>query len=281
MNKIILITGSTSGIGKAAVKVLARMNYNLILIAKDEYKVRKLINELIDITGNKNIEYFICDLSSMQDIKRVAEDIKAKHDHLDVLINNAGLIINERKTTIDGFEYTFALDHLSYFLLTGLLIDLLKAGNSPRIINTSSAAHMGGHMDFCDLMQDKRYSAIKAYCQAKLANVLFTYELARKLNGSGITVNCLHPGTVNTNFGNDIKGFMGKVFKLFKPFLISPDKGAETLVYLATSDEVSTTTSKYFYKKKPKQSSSATYKLEIANLLWNVSEKLTKFKYNF
>ena len=196
-----------------------------------------------------------------------------------MLVNNAGLIINEHKFTVDGYEYTFALDHLAYFLLTGLLLDILKTSSHARIVSVSSAAHMGGRIDFIDLMGEKKYSPGKAYCQAKLANILFTYELSKKLAGSNITANCLHPGGVRTNFGNDLKGPWGFGMQIARPFMISPEKGAQTLIYLATSPKVENISGKYFYKKKPKTSSKALIILKLLHFSGALSEKLTNFKY--
>ena len=280
LDKTILITGATSVIGRVAAKSIAARGAKMILIAKDESKVLRIIDNIKTETRNNNLDYYICDLSSQKEINKLADNIKNKYSKLDVLINNAGLIINEHRFSADGYEYTFALDHLAYFILTGLLLDLLKTSSNSRIVNVSSAAHLGGNIDFADLMGEKKYSPGKAYCQAKLANVLFTYELSKRLTGSNITVNCLQPGTVRTGFGSDLTGVWGIAMKMLKPFLISPEMGAQTLIYLATSPEIENITGKYFYKKTPKASSKKSYNSETSILLWNISEKLTNFKYN-
>ena len=203
--KTILITGSSSGIGEAATKSLALTGANLVLVARNKDKVIKLINELKSANNNGQYDYLICDLLSQKQIHQIANEFKEKYDRLDVLINNAGGIFYGRKLTEEGFEYTFALDHLSYFLLTNLLLDIIKLSAPSRIINVSSATHFNSNLDFDNLNGEKNYKPHIAYAQAKLANVLFTYALARKLNDTGVTVNCLHPGVVRTNFGNDGK----------------------------------------------------------------------------
>ena len=279
--KYVLITGATSGIGKETAKGLALMDANLILVARNEEKAKKTVTELKKINSSIEIDYFLADLSSMEQTRTFAENVKKKYQKLDVLINNAGLVIGERKTTAEGYEYTFALDHLSPFLLTGLLLDLLKKGTHSRIITVSSQAHKMGKIEFGDLMLQESYSPFKAYSQAKLANALFGYELARRLNGLNITSNTLHPGTVNSNFGSDLSGFFRVLIYLFKPFMISPKKGAETSVYLASSHDVEGITGKYFIKKKPAQTSRLSYNIETARRLWEESEKLTGFRYDF
>jgi retinol dehydrogenase 14 len=277
--KTVLITGTTSGIGKATAKALAAKDASLILVAQNEEKVKQLIQEIKSETGNDKLKYYIADLASNQSIAQLGDKINAEVEHLDVLLNNAGLIVNDRKLSADGYEYTFALDHLGYYHLTGRLLKLLHKSSPSRIISVSSGAQQAGHINFDDLMGEKNYSAFRAYCQAKLANVLFTYELARKLEGTGITANCLHPGVVNTNFGSDMKGFSQLMMKLFKPFMIRADKGAETSIYLASSPEVEGVTGKYFVKKKVSKTSGESYDEAVARRLWKVSEELTGFKY--
>jgi NAD(P)-dependent dehydrogenase (short-subunit alcohol dehydrogenase family) len=192
-----------------------------------------------------------------------------------VLINNAGTIVGDRRLTVDGYEYTFALDHLSPFLLTDLLLGKLKATAPSRVITVSSAAHFYGTMHFDDLMLKKGYRPFKAYGQAKLANVLFTYELAKRLDGSGITANCLHPGTVRTHFGDEL-GKAGRLaIVVVRPFEISPRRGARTSIYLASSPEVEGVTGKYFVSRRPRRSSGESYNLEEARRLWDVSVRLT------
>ncbi len=278
-NKMVLITGATSGIGRIAVKELAKMGAKLILVVRNEQKVIKLKNEIQSETDNTSIDYFICDLSVQEEVYRVAADIKNKYDKIDVLINNAGLIVNDRILTPDGIEYTFALNHLGYFLLTGLLLESLNNASPSRIINVSSEAHKVGKINYDDLTGEKKYKPMVAYCQSKLANILFTKGLAKKIEGSGITVNTLHPGSVKSSFGSDLTGLLGFLMKLSRPFLISPEKGAQTLIYLASSPEVEGITGKYFVKKRIKNSSRLSNDETVANKLWKVSEELTGFHY--
>ena len=278
-NRIVLITGTTSGIGKETARALVEKGFQVILVSRNEAKLKKTSVELEKSSKNTSIDTILCDLSSQESIRQLSDTIHTKYDRIDVLINNAGLIIAPRRTTVDGLEYTFALNHLGYFLLTGLLLDLLKAGKSARIVNVSSRAHQRGHIYFEDLMLEKNYTAMKAYSQSKLANVLFTYELAGRLEGTGITVNCLHPGVVRSNFGMELPGLMKTAMLIARPFFLSPSQGAQTSIYLASSSGVADITGKYFVKKQEVSSSPESYDEEIARRLWEVSEKLTHFKY--
>lgn len=279
--KNVLITGGTSGIGKAAAFDLAGREANIIIVGRNSDKTLQVVDELKSINKSAMIDYFIADLSSLESVRKLADDFKAKYRKLDVLINNAGLIIGERWVTADGYEYTLALDHLSPFLLTGLLLEVLRDGHSSRIIMVNSVMHLLGKIRFDDLMLQKAYTANKAYCQAKLANMLFTYELASRLKGRNITVNALNPGAVRTNFGNDLKGLYKGLIKLSRPFMRSPEKGAETVVYLASSDEVEGISGRYFMNNKQVKSSKQSYKKDLAKRLWKESESLTAFEYQF
>ena len=274
-NKIILLTGATSGIGKATAMSLAREGYRLVFTARNESKAEQTREEIIRNSGNQNIQYLIGDLSLQSDVRKVADEFRSGHDHLDILINNAGGYFHTRKTTGDGFEYTFALNHLGYFSLTLRLLDLMRKSPSARIVNVASEASRYGHMDFGDLMAEKKYSGIKAYCQSKLANLLFTYELDRRLTGTGITVNALHPGTVNTNFAKNTGGFAGFLVRLYTSFVRSAEKGAETVIYLAESGEVGGISGKYFYDRKEIKSLKESYDLTVAGRLWEKSLELT------
>jgi retinol dehydrogenase-14 len=278
-NRIVLITGATSGIGKETARALVEKGFQVILVSRNEAKLKKTSVELEKSSKNTSIDTILCDLSSQESIRQLSDTIHTKYDRIDVLINNAGLIIAPRRTTVDGLEYTFALNHLGYFLLTGLLLDLLKAGKSARIVNVSSRAHQRGHIYFEDLMLEKNYTAMKAYSQSKLANVLFTYELAGRLEGTGITVNCLHPGVVRSNFGMELPGLMKTAMLIARPFFLSPSQGAQTSIYLASSSGVADITGKYFVKKQEVSSSPESYDEDIARRLWEVSEELTHFKY--
>jgi NAD(P)-dependent dehydrogenase (short-subunit alcohol dehydrogenase family) len=282
-NKTVLITGATNGIGKAAALEIAKMGATVVLVGRDKTKTQQVLNELQQASGNNNLESMIADLSSQKDIRKLASDFKAKHSGLDVLINNAGGFYNKRQTTLDGLEYTLALNHLSYFLLTHLLLDLLKAIapsriTPSRIINVSSDAHQNAKLDFSDLQSEKSYSGFGVYGMSKLANVLFTYQLAKQLENTDVTVNALHPGFVNTGFANNSGGFVGTLLKVAKRFALKPDQGADTLVYLATSPEVEGLTGKYFVKRKETRSSPLSYDQTVQKKLWDESATLVNLK---
>lgn len=274
--KTVLITGATSGIGRVTAKSLAVMGAKVVVLGRDAEKGKELQAEISSLTGNKDLEFILCDLASLDSVKKAASEFRSGHYRLDVLIDNAGGINGKRMVTADGFEYTLGVNHLAHFLLTNLLLDLLKSSAPSRIVVTSSSAQDLGHIDFDDLMAERKYKFLKVYGQSKLANALFTFELARRLQGMGVTANCFHPGAIRSGF---VKG-MGGVAKVLSPlvgiFEHSPKKGAETQIYLASSPEVEGVTGKYFVKKKVKQSSAESMNEEAAKRLWKVSEELTK-----
>ncbi|MCI0664660.1 MAG: SDR family oxidoreductase [Acidobacteria bacterium] len=275
MEKICLITGANSGIGNATATALAAMGETVIMICRDRSKGEAARAEICRKTENERVNLLIADLARQHEIKRVAAEVRAEYPYLHVLINNAGAWNSDRLVTADGFETTWAVNHLAYYLLTMELLDLLKASAPARIVNLSSDWHKLGHINFDDLQFEHGYGGSKAYGQSKLANVIFTYELARKLKGTGITVNCLHPGGVNTNFFNDLKGLTGIVTRLNRPLMRSPEKGAETVIWLATSPEVEGVTGKYFYDCHEIKSSRESYDPEVARKLWEISEQMT------
>jgi retinol dehydrogenase-14 len=280
--KTCLITGANSGIGKATSAALAGMGAKkVVMVSRDRTKGESARAEILEKSGRKNeeIELMICDLSSLKSVRGFAAEYKRMHDRLDVLINNAGLILAKRTVTEEGFETTFVVNYLSHFLLTNLLLDLLKASAPSRIINVSSDAHTGGHMNFDDLQGETRYSGSRAYSQSKLAQILFTYELAKRLEGTGVTVNAVHPGAVATNWGRKSAGALSVVLAIFHPFELSPEKGADTVVYLASSPEVANVSGKYFTKRKAIESSLESRNEEDARRLWEVSEHLTGTKW--
>jgi retinol dehydrogenase 14 len=272
--KVVLVTGANSGIGKETAEGLAGMGATVVMVCRDRERGQSALDEIRSKTGNQSVELMICDLASQAQIRKLAEEFKQKHNRLDVLVNNAGLVLTRRTVTEDGFETTFAVNHLGYFLLTNLLLDVIKQSAPARIVNVASTAHRSGTIDFNDLQGERSYSTMRAYGQSKLANILFTYELARRLEGSGVTVNCLHPGVIGTNIFRSVLG-LGAMAKLF---LKSPKKGAETSIYLATSPEVAQVTGKYFDDKKVVSSSPESYDKAIAQRLWQVSEQLTKLQ---
>jgi NAD(P)-dependent dehydrogenase (short-subunit alcohol dehydrogenase family) len=271
--RICLVTGATGGIGKATALGLARLGATLVLVTRDPRRGDATVAEIKQQTGNDALDYLTADLASQQSIRQLADEFKGKYRHLHVLINNAGGVF-PRTYTVDGLEKTFALNHLAYFLLTELLLDVLKASAPARIVSVSSEAERGGKINFDDLQSHKRYSAMSAYSQSKLANIMWTYELARRLEGTGVTANCLHPGAVTTSFGNSIP-LMNWVYRLGGRFMRTPEKGAETVIYLASSPEVEGVTGKYFQDCKPIKSVPRSYDREDARRLWQVSAELT------
>ncbi|WP_307410935.1 SDR family oxidoreductase [Neobacillus ginsengisoli] len=276
VGKVCLVTGASQGIGKATAIALAKMKATVIMVSFDQGRGEAALKEIKSMSGNENIELLLADLSSRQSIRQLADRFKQKYTRLDVLVNNAGVMKWKQEFTTDGFESTFAINHLASFLLTNLLLDLLKASAPARILNVSSSAQAMGKIEFDDLDSRKKYSGIKAYSQSKLANVLFTYELDRILQGTGVTVNCLHPGVVRTNFGNTGSLFFKISGTLMKPFMLPPDKGAETSIFLASSPQVEGISAKYFVKKKAVNSSPISYDEMTAKKLWEVSTKMTK-----
>ncbi len=281
--KTAVITGANSGIGKASALGLARLGVNLILIARNHVRGERAVWELKKETQNQNIHLLICDLSSIESIQKVSAEIHDRFDKIDILINNAGARFGKRHITIDGVEATFAVNYLSRFLLTNLLLDLIKKSANGRIINVSGEAHRRGRIYFNDLTLKKFYHPVKAVMQAKLADVVFTYELAGRLNKTAVTVNCLHPGAVSTNIlynDPDTSGSLKFLYKIISPFFRSPEKGAETVLYLAVSPEVNNVSGKYFIDKKCVKTSAESYNKELANKLWKQSEKLILLKNN-
>jgi NAD(P)-dependent dehydrogenase (short-subunit alcohol dehydrogenase family) len=276
-DKVILITGGTSGIGRAAALAIAGQGATVVFTYRDRSKGEETLREIRKKTGSRSVHMLEVELSSLESVRRLAENFKKDFKRLDVLINNAGGYYGYRKTTAEGYEYTFGVNHLSHFLLTNLLKELLVSDHA-RIINVSSQAQRVGHIHFHDLMLENRFTGFKAYAQAKLANILFTYELARRWGENGIAVNAVHPGAVRTNFGNEAKPLIRFMIKLGKPFLKSPRKGADTVVYLASSPGVKGITGKYFAARKQINSSKESHDREIGARLWEVSKELTGMK---
>lgn len=276
-DKICMITGATDGIGKVSAHALAKQGATVIVVGRNRQKSMKTVSEIRQESGNANVEYMLADLSSQQAIRELAEQFTSKYKQLHVLLNNAGAMFMSRQESVDGIEITFALNHLNYFLLTHLLLDTLKASAPARIVNVSSRAHKRlKTLDFDNLQGEKSYSGTSAYMISKLGNVLFTYELAKRLKGSQITVNALHPGVVATQFGSNNGGWFGRALRKFANlFCISVEEGAKTNIYLASSPEVEGVTGKYFVECKAIPSSKISYDEEAARRLWKVSEALT------
>jgi len=277
-NKNILITGATAGIGFETAIALAKKGANIYIHGRNKERAQKAAEEIISATGNKNIDYFIADLSSQKEVRRLAEEVKAKLPRLDVLLNNAGAAFQQRQLSDDGIEMTLANNHLSYFLLTNLLLDLLKKSSPARIVNVASHSHYSGKFDFDDMLMQKGYNGLKAYERSKLGNVLFTLELAERLKGSGITVNALHPGVVKTEISKKHSGLVVQIgWKIFEVMqgAITAEEGAKTSVYLASSPEVEGETGKYFDLCKHKWHSRYSQTEGLKEKLWELSEKLT------
>lgn len=280
-NKLCLITGATSGIGRASAFELAKKGYDLILLGRNEVKGKKIVKKISKYKKIK-VKFFKCDISSLNEVKILAEKIRSEYVKLDVLINNAGARFDTLKKSSDGIELTFATNHLGHFFLTYLLFDLIKKSESARIINVSSSSHSGKQMVVEDLINPKSYNRKIAYGNSKLANILFTYELSRRLNNYKINVNALNPGGVASGFAIN-NGFAAwlkhVVYHLIKRKLISPKKGCQTIVYLAASPQVEEVTGKYFYLNKEIKSSTESYDEVLAVKLWKLSEDLCGIKF--
>jgi retinol dehydrogenase-12 len=274
--KVCLVTGATSGIGEVTARELARRGAEVIIVGRSPARCAATLARIRTDTGATAVDSLVGDLSSQADVRRLAGEIRDRCPRLDVLVNNAGGMYMTRRESVDGIEMTLALNHLSYFLLTNLLLPTVTAGAPARIVNVSSDAHRGGKIDFDDLQCRRRYSGWKAYQQSKLANILFTDELARRLEGSGVTTNALHPGFVRTNFFQDWGGWIGFVTKLGASLIaLTPEQGARTSIYLASSPEVQGVSGQYFVKEKPARSATQAHDRAAADRLWRVSEEMT------
>jgi retinol dehydrogenase 12 len=277
--KTVVITGGTSGIGQVAAVALAKMGARIVLVARDRSRADATLARLGDISPDIAHSVYFADLLRLAEMKRVAAEIVDREPRIDVLINNAGAMFARRRLTEDGFERTFALNHMAYFVMTAGLRERLLASRPARIINTASAAHQGVTLDFADLQSAKSFGARKAYGRSKLCNILFTRELARRVQGTGVTANCLHPGFVATRFGDQSGGLISRLVWLAKFFAIPPAQGAETIIYLASSPDVRETTGQYFYKSAPTMPSLAAQDdRSAAVLLWQRSAALAGMK---
>ncbi|HTC88379.1 MAG TPA: SDR family oxidoreductase [Bryobacteraceae bacterium] len=276
--KVVVITGGTSGIGQVSAEKLAAMGARIVLIARNKNRGEDTLGRLREIAPRQNHSVHYGDVSRLNDLNRLAAEIKAAEPRIDVLINNAGAVFGERQVTEDGLELTFATNHMSYFLLTHDLRDALLAAGAARVINTSSAAHYRAKIDFDDLQMQNNYSSFRAYGCSKLCNILFTRALVRRLEGTGITTNSLHPGFVKTRIGDGAAGFGAAIFRFMKNFAITPEKGAETIVYLASSNDVAKTTGLYFDKCKAIEPSKLAQDDAAAERLWQETAKLAGIK---
>ena len=275
--KVCLVTGSSSGIGKVTARELAKMGATVVMVCRNRVKGEAVQAEIKEASGNAQVDLIVADLSELSEVRRVASEFKQSYTQLHVLVNNAGGINSEHKVTPDGLEFTFATNYLAPFLLTHLLLDVLKASSPARIVNVSSVAHTRGKVDFADLQGTQRYSFTKAYGQSKLALIYFTYELADQLKGTGVTVNALHPGVVASNFNDGMKGLAHVIGAVIYTFVgITVERGAQTTLYLATSPEVEGVSGKYFSDCKEASSSRLSYDVTVRQRLWDVSQELIR-----
>ena len=276
--KVVVITGGNVGIGKEAAVGLATQGARVVITSRNEERGRAARDEIVERSGNADVDVMPLDLASFRSIRSFANDFLTRHDRLDVLVNNAGLILRRRTETDDGFEATFGINHVGHFLLTDLLLDRLKASAPARVVVVASMAHKGARrgLDFDDLESERRYRWMDAYNKSKLANIYFARELSRRLDGTGVTVNVLHPGFVRSDFGRS--GDLGLVYgfgiRLGAPFAISSERGARTTIYLASSPEVEGVTGAYFFKCKPAPVSKAAQDDDAARRLWEMTERL-------
>lgn len=272
--KTVLVTGANQGIGKESAVALAAMGARVVIVARNAEKGRAALDEIRARAKSDAVELLVGDLSVIAEIRRVAREFAAKHERLDVLLNNAGVLATSRRTTVDGLEHTFATNHLGYFVLTCELLELLKKSAPARVVSVASRAHQRGTMHFDDLQLERGWSAWAAYGQSKLCNVLFTRELARRLEGTGVTANCLHPGVIASGFGKTDGGLFGVIWKVMSPFLSSPADGAKTQIWLCSSPEVAGLTGKYFANCREARPSREASDDAAAKRLWELSEAI-------
>ncbi|MBA2512477.1 MAG: SDR family oxidoreductase [Rubrobacteraceae bacterium] len=272
--KVALVTGGTSGIGKATAMALAAMGADVVVVGRDPERGEKAAAEIRAQTGSR-VDLALADLSSQAEVRALAEEFRRRYDRLDVLVNNAGLVQSTRTETPDGLETTFAINHLAPFLLTNLLQDLLEKSAPSRVITVSSEAERWGNIDFDDLQSKKKYRGFPVYGMTKLANIMFTYELAERLKGTGVTATCMHPGAVNTRFGTNNSGPMTILFRAFKPFMRTPDQGADTVIWLSSSPDVEGVSGRYYSDRKPIEPKKIANDPPARRRLWEESERLT------
>ncbi len=273
--KVVVLTGANAGIGRETAVELARRGATLVAACRTPAKAEAAAREIAVRSENTAVTPMACDLSSFASIRSFAAELGRRFDRVDVLVNNAGVWLEERSVTVDGYETTFATNHLGTFLLTSLLLDSLKAAKAGRIVVVASAMEKQGDLDFSDLQNERAYNGVRAYSRSKRANLHFTYELARRLSGGRVTVNALHPGVVRTNLGGDNTGVKSFFFKLAKSFFMSAEDGARTSVYVASSPQLEGVSGRYFIKSRPAFSSRASQDEQTGRKLWDISEDLT------
>jgi NAD(P)-dependent dehydrogenase (short-subunit alcohol dehydrogenase family) len=276
-DRVCLVTGATSGIGRATALALAWMGARVIVVSRERTRGEATVAAL-GKAGGAGAELVVADLSSQAEIARLVTEVRGRHERLHVLINNAAAVHTERRLTVDGIEATLALNHLAYVLVTQGLLDVLKAGAPSRIVNVTSEAHRAVRLDFDDLQSARNYRGVRAYSLSKLMNILWTYELARRLAGTGVTVNCVHPGVIDTGIWRDSRGLLRAIVALMRPFMRAPEQGAAAVVQAAADPGLEGTSGRYFVKLKEARSSAVTYDTEAAARLWRASAELTPLR---
>jgi NAD(P)-dependent dehydrogenase (short-subunit alcohol dehydrogenase family) len=270
-----VVTGATSGIGEETALALARQDARVLIVARSRERGARTLERIHAESGNRRVELVLADLASLAEIRRLAQELLAACPQIHVLVNNAGVVNLERRVTVDGFEETFAVNHLAYYALTNLLLDRLLASAPARIVNVASDAHRFGPLDPDDLHSEKSYRAMRVYGRSKTANILFTVELARRLQGTGVTVNAVHPGPVASRLGKN-NGLLGRaVTSLLAPFFLSPERGARTSVHVATAEELTGVSGRYFAKSREARPTAAAQDPALAKRLWDESARLT------
>ncbi|TCP19158.1 NAD(P)-dependent dehydrogenase (short-subunit alcohol dehydrogenase family) [Scopulibacillus darangshiensis] len=273
-NRIAVVTGANSGMGLATSAALIKRGFHVIMACRNSERGAKALQQVKQDSGANHVELMTCDLGSLDSIRTFAKQFKERYQRLDVLVNNAGVVSIKRETTADGFESMIGVNHLGHFLLTNLLLDRLKQAKQGRIVTVSSGAHKAGNIHFNDPHLSSKYNVVKGYSQSKLANILFTRELAERLESSSVTANCLHPGAVGTNLGvNRNTGFGKAIHRVLRPFFLTPAEGADTAIYLATSPDVTDNSGEYFYKRKIASISAKARDKALAKKLWAWSEQ--------
>jgi NAD(P)-dependent dehydrogenase (short-subunit alcohol dehydrogenase family) len=273
--KYVLVTGATSGMGKVMGRRLAEQGATVVVAGRNVEKTQGAAQEIQKQVPNSDVRSLVADLTSLAQVRTLAQTYCDTYPRLDALIHNAGGMFGKRQLSADGLELTFALNHFAPFLLTHLLLDTLKASAPSRIITIGSAQHAGKQVPFEDISHEKGYKPLQVYAESKLMAIMFTYALARRLEGTSVTANTLHPGVVATNFGKEAGGMWPAMFTALAPFELSPEKGAQTALYLASSPEVATVSGEYFVKSKPARSSKESYDVAAQERLWTLSEDLT------
>jgi NAD(P)-dependent dehydrogenase (short-subunit alcohol dehydrogenase family) len=278
-DRIVVVTGASSGIGKASAAGIAALGAHTVLVSRTEKRGRKAMDDIARATPGASLDLLVADLSTVAAVHGLASALGAKYERLDVLFNNAGILTSRRRVTADGFEEQFFVNYLSYYLLTGLLLDRLRASAEPRIINMTSSSHSRGIIDFDDLQMEHNYKGWQQYANTKLMSMVYTYALARRLGGTRVTANCLHPGVIHTGLLRNFSSVLNVLFHALQRFFKQPDDGAETPVYLASSPEVSGVSGKYFRKCQPMGTTAQSNDPGVQDRLWADSERLAGFRY--